>query len=582
MNPAGEPLLSFVLCGRRDDYLGDFGYRLSTSIGYLCRSARLIGHLQDIEIVVVDWNGTEPLSQAIDLDPESSTAVRFIVVPPEVAATRLAGERPFNVPVAFNTGIRRARGRFIVIMSADILFPRTALLNLMRFAAGECSSAVDPSRSLLNIERKIIAPGICERRYTLEQWDRFLELQRHQGDYKRNLIAGTAGGVGAIMLPAALWKAAEGFNETFGGAYGWFDIELSLRINQRYPGLDSSNIGIITYDIAPPGTVGQGAGRNPGVVASTFSNGNPEWGLGELSLAEETPVGRELLPSDESEGSAPSRRTIFENLTGRGSRYDPWRLLTQRGTHCFRSLLLALMQARGNEWACYRALAGIVNLRPPANYLEYGISAMYTGLLAVGSNPDLQIYGIDDWLSNRYRVDWVESREDRRHSDFRLFVQLLRRSSFPGMIRFVTGEPATALNRLLATAGADLAFELILFRTELFPEATGEILAEVLAGLTGEGTLILTGKDRRHFDDCLDIIGEILPAHTVFVCRHFTTAVAVRTGADHTIDTRREERHLKRAWRKPLFMTFAGHMLPALISLRRLSGRRGAKRKGIG
>ena len=59
-------LISFIFCGRNDNYLGDFKYRITTTISYLCRNLKRIGRLKDIEVIIVDWNSEIPLMQLIN------------------------------------------------------------------------------------------------------------------------------------------------------------------------------------------------------------------------------------------------------------------------------------------------------------------------------------------------------------------------------------------------------------------------------------------------------------------------------------------------------------------------------------
>jgi len=59
-------LISFIFCGRNDNYLGYFKYRITTAINYLCRNVKKIGRLKDMEVIVVDWNSEIPLMQLIN------------------------------------------------------------------------------------------------------------------------------------------------------------------------------------------------------------------------------------------------------------------------------------------------------------------------------------------------------------------------------------------------------------------------------------------------------------------------------------------------------------------------------------
>ena len=106
-----RPLLSFVIAGRNDGFMGDFNWRLSTSINIMARGAAKIGRLQDIEVIIADWNSQVPLHKVLELVPEARAITRFLCVPDEVAISA-QGDTEFDACTALNLGIRRARGEF--------------------------------------------------------------------------------------------------------------------------------------------------------------------------------------------------------------------------------------------------------------------------------------------------------------------------------------------------------------------------------------------------------------------------------------------------------------------------------------
>jgi len=69
--PAGlqgrRPLVSFVIIGRNDDYMGDYLYRLGTSLSFLAQSAERAGLLDQVEVLVVDWASERPLAADLPL-----------------------------------------------------------------------------------------------------------------------------------------------------------------------------------------------------------------------------------------------------------------------------------------------------------------------------------------------------------------------------------------------------------------------------------------------------------------------------------------------------------------------------------
>ena len=56
INISSPKLLSMVVMGRNDDYMGNFKYRLSTCINYVARNLKKLGRLDHVELMVTDWN----------------------------------------------------------------------------------------------------------------------------------------------------------------------------------------------------------------------------------------------------------------------------------------------------------------------------------------------------------------------------------------------------------------------------------------------------------------------------------------------------------------------------------------------
>lgn len=123
MSPV-EPYLSIVVVARNDNYGGDFTSRLQTfvtnTIG-LCDRERL-----DSELILVEWNppcDRPPLREAVDWEQPSHCRVRIVTVPDAIHASieNPAGLALFEF-IGKNTGIRRARGTYVLSTNADIVF----------------------------------------------------------------------------------------------------------------------------------------------------------------------------------------------------------------------------------------------------------------------------------------------------------------------------------------------------------------------------------------------------------------------------------------------------------------------------
>lgn len=119
------PYVSFVTYGRNDGYTPGYTRRASRAIGCLARQLEHAGI--DAEIVFIEWN--PPAGQPLLLDqliiPRElrHVSVQAYIVPSRHHAV-FAGssESGFHAGEAANTGIRRARGRFISPKASDSFF----------------------------------------------------------------------------------------------------------------------------------------------------------------------------------------------------------------------------------------------------------------------------------------------------------------------------------------------------------------------------------------------------------------------------------------------------------------------------
>ena len=116
-----RPLLSLIMIGRNDNYMGDFKWRLTTSCNYMANSLAAIGRPGAVEIVVGDWNSDIPMYKELVLTAEAHNMVRFVVVPPNIAFPAQK-DSIFPGVIVFNVGVRRAWGEYIGLMNSDVLY----------------------------------------------------------------------------------------------------------------------------------------------------------------------------------------------------------------------------------------------------------------------------------------------------------------------------------------------------------------------------------------------------------------------------------------------------------------------------
>lgn len=134
MTVTNPPYLTSIMTSRNDNYGGDALRRMQISID--ARLRQLEKYKLESEFLLVEWNpppGKPPLKDVI-VWPErlDYCTIRIISVPKEIHDRYEYSEMiAINVIVALNSGIRRARGQFVLPGNIDLLYSD----EVMRFFA---------------------------------------------------------------------------------------------------------------------------------------------------------------------------------------------------------------------------------------------------------------------------------------------------------------------------------------------------------------------------------------------------------------------------------------------------------------
>ncbi len=545
-------LISFVLCGRNDNFLGDFKYRITTTINCLCRNINKIGRLKDIEVIIVDWNSEIPLAQEIYIDKEISEVCKFIYVPPEIASKFNPDNGTFTHSAAMNVGISRAEGEFVLWMSGETLFSEPSLYNLFLLLDKKNNSTFDLYKTAMYISRKDIPWQIIEKKLCLSELERYLQLHGKSLPVQIGFPSIHAG-VGATLMNKSIWEKAQGFNENF-KTWGGNDVNLGLRINQSYPSFDLDYFGINVYEMRERPELKQAiiaAANIPEIMPISIETGNLNWGLKNYTLE----IQRANCNQNAKDNSINNKSKIIfkdkEIILSHLAKSEIY-------NYILRNLSLIPLIKLRNEWACLYPLAWYTENYLPEKYLEFGIRKGYTSALIAFIYRSVEIYGIDEWNPN----------EGNKYDRMPVFSSsLLKKNNFEGYARFVAGDKYTAFKRLKRSFIGCMSFDLILFRVDIFGDKSIEQLKEALKFLSDNGALVVTGKDKRLFIDVWEYIQKELPEYVHVVCKKYNTGFLLKCKVDinsKLSNCEQEERMLTKAWKPKkwkLYMMYLPYIL---------------------
>ncbi len=241
-----QKLFSIILFGRNDNYGGFFIKRLELCINYFVYSSNKIPKESDYEIIVVDWNSEEPLSEKLKLSPEACEVTKFISVPPETAQKYNPDNQNIHVTLAVNFGIERANGKYFIVMPGDMLFTMYSIDRLHEVLSKKNALVFDPLNSVMTIKRLLIPYEFKETDRTFAEIDRYLLLS-HNWLSENFVTPGICADVGAIVCSKDIWREVGGFDEDYHG-WGKSDSRFGLTANINYPSIELSGFGICSYD----------------------------------------------------------------------------------------------------------------------------------------------------------------------------------------------------------------------------------------------------------------------------------------------------------------------------------------------
>ncbi len=398
-----RPLLSFVMTGRNDGFMGDFNWRLGTSINIMARAAARLGRLDDLEIIVSDWNSEIPLHKVVELVPEAKRITKFLPVPSEIAVPAQK-DTLFPHSVVINAGIRRASGEFIAQTGSDVVFNTQCLDSLFNSLEGKYGN-ISVRKAFLSGGRRHIPYGIVNRRLPITELENYLVRNSAYFPEERG-GAGHAAPTNFMLMHRDMWTLSTGFDEKM-IYWGFNDIDLALRITAQYEfiALESYGVNSLHMEHYPkprdytPGKTYQKL--NPvDDLTPEFAPNPANWGLGDFDIP--------LMPC---EGPEPD---IISGVVEETPWYGPLENLGQELTrpevqNAVRDVLAHFgnLPIPPSEHPALITLVWCLAARKPRSYVEIGFRLPHTVALVARHSPGTELQLVADF--------------ERRAEDDRLF-----------------------------------------------------------------------------------------------------------------------------------------------------------------
>lgn len=285
--PSLKPLA--IICqGKNDDYMGNFRWRLATSLNSRVRYLKYLKALDQIEIFVCDWDSSEPLYKGLDLEDETRKHTNFLIVPPATAQFYNKGSS-FSSSHTLNALVRRSISQYILFCDSDVIVPVDSLAKILKGIREEKFDNFSLKDSFFWASKYHIPNNIVRQNLALEEIEE--HISRHWPGYLTETVDTDnfmGCGVG-MLLSRQMWLESRGLNEEL-VHWGWNDVEWHRRLEMKYRWNDLQNFGIKMFHLEhytqrTNEAVSQtGKIQNPQINSKLFAPNNEDWGLQNESL----------------------------------------------------------------------------------------------------------------------------------------------------------------------------------------------------------------------------------------------------------------------------------------------------------
>lgn len=507
-----SPLISLIVGGRNDSYMGDFKWRFSAAINFLCQSLKEIGRIGDLELVVCDWGSEVPLHKVLTLCPEAKDVVRFVVVPPEVAKSVMdAKECTFPIPIVQNIVIRRSRGQFIGQTDSDVLYTTSTLLSLFAALEGKVPHVPFDKAFLTGGRRHMPLPQILSQPSYVQLRDYVLR----NGFLLNPEIpqAGSAAPTSLVMMHRDLWFEMNGYDEKW-VHWGWMDLDLALRATQRYPIVHLDNFGlnlihlehyaVRDYDPKKHFRRTNRSDDNPVYVAN-----DERWGLADhdFQICEVENVDAQLCAEARPSGLSRTDWNI-----------SPQQISAELATPDLHKHIQEILQAvkvpiQAEEGPALTLLGWAAARIKPRVFVESGMRYAHAACLVSRMSPGVEYYGLVNWQRPGPDEHLFAGRDDACLTFWASNV-LLNVGNHKSYSRFVGGEPETAFKRLVDSSPAQFEVDLALVRAWEF----GNIQAkQIIGSLSKGGVMIFSAKNPFEFSSQWQTFQNQFPSHIMIM-----------------------------------------------------------------
>lgn len=295
--------LSVIVHGRNDGYMGDFLWRIQTTLNRLGRSLDGVDpDGSEAEVLLMDWgsNPSARLADVLSLEGGIARRLRYLYADPPTVRS-VAPDAVYSTSHANNCAARRCRAEYILACDSDVYCPADTMRGLWDgLVAGQLGGASTRDSFFWSARRHVPRdfilgrPGVDEvDAHIAANWQSYVLDKPDPHNF--------AGATCALLATRAMWHEIRGLSEEL-VHWGFNDIDVHRRLGMRYRyGGDVETLGIKFFHLEH--YADRAAGSEKPRRANVYSpaghhqaNGD-NWGLRDQPVIEKSTGGWQPSPT---------------------------------------------------------------------------------------------------------------------------------------------------------------------------------------------------------------------------------------------------------------------------------------------
>ena len=297
--------------------MGNFLWRLSTCVNRHARNAFESGVAAQVEIILTDWGSEDSLSDALSLS-ESARRLLTVVRAPAALAAKYNRDAPYSFVHAVNAAARRASGEFILFCDSDGYLQLEGFQRVLAALRENRFGGLSLDSTCLIGSRRHVPKEFHSQSPSLDALDRYIALAGATFAHDQLNLVAFGGNAAAYLWRSRVWDECRGFDETL-IQWGWFDIDLILRLGARYQIEDLERLGVPMYHLEHYAGAESRRRRtemprvsNVTNTPTRFAPNPPDWGLAAEPLLVSGPGGARVRPAAPAADPTPEELAYFE------------------------------------------------------------------------------------------------------------------------------------------------------------------------------------------------------------------------------------------------------------------------------